>query len=296
MGDKLNKLIKEVGLKEEYYTYFKDSDVIKVIVYDDNEQYDFIISNKFILPLSVYNELLLCLKKCFNNVRLYIDVKDIDYSLVTEYFSSILKDIALDMAKYNVFLDRNITLVDKTLRIDAYNKVECTNLITIKNDIINKLKCYGFKDIDIDINLSLDGNKELINQIENEKVVEYTPSYNMNTASSKKEEVTKSTYRAKKSSEVTEIKDIMYEVDNININWECYMLGKLDTLFYLNKKNYEFMNQDIIKNISKRDLNILINNIELGKWSSDDTINYLNNITIQDSIKNAQTLTKQLSK
>lgn len=217
MGDKLNKLIKEVGLKEEYYTYFKDSDVIKVIVYDDNEQYDFIISNKFILPLSVYNELLLCLKKCFNNVRLYIDVKDIDYSLVTEYFSSILKDIALDMAKYNVFLDRNITLVDKTLRIDAYNKVECTNLITIKNDIINKLKCYGFKDIDIDINLSLDGNKELINQIENEKVVEYTPSYNMNTASSKKEEVTKSTYRAKKSSEVTEIKDIMYEVDNINI-------------------------------------------------------------------------------
>ena len=217
MGDKLNKLIKEVGLKEEYYTYFKDSDVIKVIVYDDNEQYDFIISNKFILPLSVYNELLLCLKKCFNNVRLYIDVKDIDYSLVTEYFSSILKDIALDMAKYNVFLDRNITLVDKTLRIDVYNKVECTNLITIKNDIINKLKCYGFKDIDIDINLSLDGNKDLINQIENEKVVEYTPSYNMNTASSKKEEVTKSTYRAKKSSEVTEIKDIMYEVDNINI-------------------------------------------------------------------------------
>ena len=139
MGDKLNKLIKEVGLKEEYYTYFKDSDVIKVIVYDDNEQYDFIISNKFILPLSVYNELLLCLKKCFNNVRLYIDVKDIDYSLVTEYFSSILKDIALDMAKYNVFLDRNITLVDKTLRIDAYNTVECTSLITIKNDIINKL-------------------------------------------------------------------------------------------------------------------------------------------------------------
>ena len=74
------------------------------------------------------------------------------------------------------------------------------------------------------------------------------------------------------------------------------MLGKLDTLFYLNKKNYEFMNQDIIKNISKRDLNILINNIKLGKWSSDDTINYLNNIAIQDSIKNTQTLTKQLSK
>ena len=90
--------------------------------------------------------------------------------------------------------------------------------------------------------------------------------------------------------------DLRSKVDNININWEYYMLGKLDTLFYLNKKNYEFMNQDIIKNISKRDLNILINNIELGKWSSDDTINYLNNIAIQDSIKNAQTLTKQLSK
>ena len=37
-------------------------------------------------------------------------------------------------------------------------------------------------------------------------------------------------------------------------------------------------------------------NIKLGKWSSEDTINYLNNLAIQDSIKNAQTLTKQLSK
>ena len=90
--------------------------------------------------------------------------------------------------------------------------------------------------------------------------------------------------------------DLRSKVDNININWEYYMLGKLDTLFYLNKKNYEFMNQDIIKNISKQDLNTLINNIELGKWSSDDTINYLNNLAIQDSIKNTQTLTKQLSK
>ena len=90
--------------------------------------------------------------------------------------------------------------------------------------------------------------------------------------------------------------DLRSKVDNININWEYYMLGKLDTLFYLNKKNYEFMNQDIIKNISKRDLNNLINNIELGKWSSDDTINYLNNLAIQDSIKNSQTLTKRLSK
>lgn len=90
--------------------------------------------------------------------------------------------------------------------------------------------------------------------------------------------------------------DLRSKVDNININWEYYMLGKLDTLFYLNKKNYEFMNQDIIKNISKQDLNNLINNIELGKWSSDDTINYLNNLAIQDSIKNSQTLTKRLSK
>ena len=90
--------------------------------------------------------------------------------------------------------------------------------------------------------------------------------------------------------------DLRSKVDNININWEYYMLGKLDTLFYLNKKNYEFMNQDIIKNISKQDLNTLINNIELGKWSSDDTINYLNNLAIQDSIKNSQTLTKRLSK
>ena len=96
--------------------------------------------------------------------------------------------------------------------------------------------------------------------------------------------------------------DLRSKVDNINLNWEYYMLGKLDTLFYLNKKNYEFMNQDIIKKMNKEDskgkenIKILINNIKLGKWSSDDTINYLNNLAIQDSIKNSQTLTKRLSK
>ena len=90
--------------------------------------------------------------------------------------------------------------------------------------------------------------------------------------------------------------DLRSKVDNINLNWEYYMLGKLDTLFYLNKKNYEFMNQDIIKKMSKENICILINNIKLGKWSSDDTINYLNNLAIQDSIKKPQTLTKRLSK
>jgi len=90
--------------------------------------------------------------------------------------------------------------------------------------------------------------------------------------------------------------DLRSKVDNININWEYYMLGKLDTLFYLNKKNYEFMNQDIIKKMSKENICILINNIKLGKRSSDDTINYLNNLAIQDSIKKPQTLTKRLSK
>ena len=83
MGDKLNKLIKEVGLKEEYYTYFKDSDVIKVIVYDDNEQYDFIISNKFILPLSVYNEKFLSLKlKLINFLSLLIFLSLSKYWLI----------------------------------------------------------------------------------------------------------------------------------------------------------------------------------------------------------------------
>ena len=77
------------------------------------------------------------------------------------------------------------------------------------------------------LNIKLENveDTELKNKIEAEKAVQNVPSY----IEKKEKEITttnngeKNFYRPKKSLEVTKIKDLLYEVDNINIEDEIFI-------------------------------------------------------------------------
>ena len=81
-----------------------------------------------------------------------------------------MNQICLDRLKYQVFLERDIEIDNNTIIIKAYNKIECTNLIQLKQELIDKLLNYGFK-VDINIDLVLEGDKELKDKIEHENEV-----------------------------------------------------------------------------------------------------------------------------
>ncbi|MGN1358772.1 MAG: PolC-type DNA polymerase III [Bacilli bacterium] len=219
MQEKLKKLFNEIGIEEELFSYFNNAEVEKIVVYDQNKELDFIIDTDQVLPIEVYNNILYKLVSYFNSIesiKLIIRPKNIDNNLLESYYLNVLKNICLDRAKYNIFLDRKIDILENTINIKTYNKVECTNMFSLKQELIDKLNAFGF-DVNINIDLVLDGDLELKNKIESEKETTINTKV-VNESNKKTPEIEKKpTYKAKKSTEITPIKDVLYEVDNINI-------------------------------------------------------------------------------
>lgn len=221
MQDKLQKLFTEIKLDESDLKYFDDSSIEKVIIYDQNKIVEFLINTKTIIPIDVYNNIQSKLTNFFNNfeiIRLIIIPKEVDYSQLLEYYQYIMKEVCLDRNKYQIFLEREINIDNNVITIKAYNKIECTSLIQLKNELIEKLLYFGFK-AELNIDLVLEGDKELKDKIEKEKETTLEINTKNTTTIPKKEseEPKKTPYRAKKSSEITDIKDVLYEVENINI-------------------------------------------------------------------------------
>ena len=220
MQDRLKKLFNEIGVEEDVLSYFDNASIDKVVIYDKNKLLDFVINTDKIIPIDVYNNILYKLVTYFSeieSIKLIINPKEIDNSKITEYYVDIIRNISLDRSKYNIFIDREVNVDGTIIKIDTFNKVECTNMISIKQEIIDKMRCYGFN-IELDINLVLDGDNELKNKIEQEKEVTVKIDTNVLNSVKKEDNVEKKTpYRAKKSSEITPIKDVIYEVENINI-------------------------------------------------------------------------------
>ena len=207
MQDKLKRLFEEINIE-------------KIILYDKNKIIEFLINTKSIIPIDIYYNVLEKLKEYFNSfevIKLIIIPENIDYSLLNEYYLHIMNEVCKERTKYQIFLEREIEITNNIITIKTYNKIECTNLIQLKQELIDKLMYFGFK-VELNIDLVLEGDQELKNKIEQEK--EISININNNPAPTIKKEVEepkKTPYRAKKSSEITDIKDVLYEVENINI-------------------------------------------------------------------------------
>ena len=141
MQDRLENLFKEINVTEDnLLSYFNNASIDKVVVYDDSKQIDFIINTDSVIPIEVYNNILYKLSTYFNSIdiiKLIIKPANIDNSLIKEYYLDIMKNICLDRNKYNIFLDREIDVKDNTIIAKAFNKVECTNMISLKQELID---------------------------------------------------------------------------------------------------------------------------------------------------------------
>ena len=71
--NKLFKLLKEINFNEDSYQYFKDAYINKIIVYDNNKCFNFIICTNEIIPSEIYLTLLTKLRNKFNKIKV-IDI------------------------------------------------------------------------------------------------------------------------------------------------------------------------------------------------------------------------------
>jgi DNA polymerase-3 subunit alpha (Gram-positive type) len=222
--DKLLKLLKEINLDEEYYNYFKEGNIDQVVVYDHNKCFDFVIKVTTNLPLEVYLTTLTKLKNKFSqvdNIELTIEPRTMDNSKLNSYLNFFIDSLS---GKYQIFKDRTYTIKDNVIHYPVFNQIEMSNLKVIENDLLTSLKKFGYN-LTISLEVEKSKEEELQKEIEKEKIVTATTATNTKTTSSETKKVEPSpnkNYRQKRSQEITAIKDIIYEVENINIEAKIF--------------------------------------------------------------------------
>jgi len=218
MSVKLDKLLKEINIDNKFLEYFKDGDIDKVIVYSNTKLWEFVIRVNSVLPSSVYVELSNKLVSHFKDydIDLVIVSNNINNDYISEYFKIILDSLIKSSSKYNIFIDREISVNDNNIDIYVYNKIEKAYLLQVQERINDRLKKYGYN-YKLNIVMDIDADNDLLKKIEEEKVIENPVVYQ-----EKKEERPINNYREKKSEDVVSIKDIKDEMDNVNIEAQVF--------------------------------------------------------------------------
>ena len=208
MKEKTNKFLNQIGINEDYISYFKDSYVEEIIVEKTTKRFHFIININNILPINVYDDLLNCLKETFNNETiLTLNYDGYNYSNISDYLNRLIEEYAKNSMRYNVFINRNIKVNETTIDYPIYNKIEELNFKNISHELELKLKKIGFSKIIINLVLELSSDNQVKEEIEKEKIVTTIPDFSEKTTSSEpsSEVSEKPYYRPKKATEVTNI-------------------------------------------------------------------------------------------
>ena len=225
MDDKQLKFLETIGINEDYVQYFDGSFVEQVKVDKNYYRFHFIIKIKNILDIEVYEDLLTCLKEAFSyDIKLTLNYEGTDYSKVGGYLNRIIEEYSKESIRYSVFKDREVETTENKINFYVFNKVEELNISSKEKDITDKLKIYGFKNAILNIILKEVENTDLINQIEKDKNIDTIPTFTEKKATEQNNNTTqeKNYYRPKKSTEVSKIKDLLYEVENINIEVQIF--------------------------------------------------------------------------
>ncbi len=221
MQEKLKKLLTKIEATDDIIEALENAEIDKIVVYDDNKEWDFIIKNDFILPCSIYLSLEDKLKTAFSNIeniKLIVKANNIDTDLLEEYWQDILTKLIKKSSKYNSFDDRKLEYKNNKFIINAYNNVEKASLITYQNEINQRLCNSGFKG-ELEIVLISEDENKVVKQITEEitKEIPIVKPKEINV-----EPKAKNYYKAKKNYEVIKLKDILYETDNVTINAQVY--------------------------------------------------------------------------
>ena len=229
MQDKMKRLLDQIGMNTDY---LEKASIKKIVVYDNNKLWNFIIENDKILPVYIYTELINKIKINFStieDIKLSVIVREDNDEYINDYIDNLINIFSNDSYKYRVFIGRNVNVIDDKYVFEVYNKAENSYLIEKLNYINNCLKDYGFNK-NLELSLVEEKENELLKEIESEKVVEAPKvvSPKKETSSEVKAEE-KKYFRPKKDTSVTPIKDLMYEVDNITIEGTIFGMDMFES-------------------------------------------------------------------
>ena len=129
MQDKMKRLLDQIGMNTDY---LEKASIKKIVVYDNNKLWNFIIENDKILPVYIYTELINKIKINFStieDIKLSVIVSEDNDEYINDYIDNLINIFSNDSYKYRVFIGRNVKVSDDNFVFDVYNKAENAYLV-----------------------------------------------------------------------------------------------------------------------------------------------------------------------
>lgn len=155
MEEKMQTLLNQIKIKEEYQTYFKDSCLNKIIGNNSKTKYRFYITLKTNLPLEVYLDFEDKIKEFYQDFQIEViyEIKQENKNYIEEYYKYFLDKYSKNSPLLELFKEREISYNNQILTLELENKAEEIKLNGTKRNLEEDLKKVGYNlSIQIEIN------------------------------------------------------------------------------------------------------------------------------------------------
>ncbi len=219
MHDKLRLLLKQIDMDENNYIYFKDGNLDKINVSKRNNSVEFIITLTNFLKTEIYELLYNLIEKHFNTfdkVIITLNIVEKNNEFLREHFDNCIKKYSKEYPLLEMFVGSNINLENNNLSIEVSNKAEEMKIKSIIKRLQSDFKFLGYGLIQITTIINEEKSNEIKKEIEKqikEETMKVTP---------KEEQVSPIIRGNEIKGSKTEIKDLLYEEDNVIVEVDVF--------------------------------------------------------------------------
>ena len=227
MNDKLNLLLTQINLKSENIKYFENGKLEKIVCNRNKDKYAFYLSLEKILPLKTYIEFNNLLKQKYKNMTITSKIKAKSFNIenLEDYYRHFIKLYSKEAPLLAEFIDSKILLEEDKLIIEVSNTAEEMKLGSIKKELEKELNKAGFP-IKINIKIDEEKSKAIREEIEKTKIIP-----------KQKHEESPLIMGDEIKSEVTQITNITFEMDNVTIKAKVFGIDAFES----SKSNFKII-------------------------------------------------------
>ena len=253
MRDKLKLLLEQIHFPINYYNYFGNGNLVKIISNKNKDSYIFVVQLENILPTDVYDLFLKHLKEKYSEFKYIstnIEVLNKDNTLINEYYKYVINENKKQNPLLESFINYKTVLDKNTFSIECANIAEKMKLDTIKEDLQKTFSSAGFGNFEIKININDTLNENLLEEVKQSLVIEVPKQEEVKIEQPIKNSKFNPMHRKVKTEDspnvvlgrtidntITSIKNIKTEIDNVTIEANVFGIDYFES----SKSNFKII-------------------------------------------------------
>jgi DNA polymerase-3 subunit alpha (Gram-positive type) len=143
MSEKLRVLLEKINIDEEYYSFFDNGKIVKLLIDKDNKIWNFIIRLEKMLDVEIlkkFESLLFLSFDNLNDVYVTFEYDEFDSNKLDDYYKYVLSKLNL----LKMFENHKYEIIDDKMIIKVLNKIEFNKINKSLANIETQLRRYGF--------------------------------------------------------------------------------------------------------------------------------------------------------